>query len=434
MNQIEMIQSSIDYIEENLKTEITASELAQQAGFSVFHFYRLFQAETGMPIMQYILHRRLLNGIYEIAQGRKKIDVVQEYGFDTYAGFYKAFQREIGFTPASFLETYKVLKPYPIRLQREEYIMMTHKKIAEILKNWNLEKETIADVYYEGSGKRNENAYYIGDNHVLKVTANLGKLKKYLELTSAIEKVGLSTTTFVKTAQNEVYVKEGELYFYLTKRVEGRQILPGEMYQDDYKEKARFIGENLGQLHLALLQIEAAVEENNLVETVKEWALPKAKEVMELSQEFCAQYEETLVKLYDKLPKQIIHRDPNPGNIIRAEEKWGFIDFELSERNVRIYDPCYAATAILSESFTENSEKTLERWKAIYKNIIYGYDSVVKLTEKEYEAMPYVLLANQLVCVAWFSEQEKYRDIFETNKKMTKWLIDHFEELKIDNE
>lgn len=433
MNQIEMIQSSIDYIEENLKTEITASELADQAGFSVFHFYRLFQAETGMPIMQYILHRRLLNGIYEIAQGRKKINVAQEYGFDTYAGFYKAFQREIGFTPASFLENYNVLKPYPIRLKKEKHIMVTHKKIGEILRHWNLEKEAITDVYYEGSGNRNENAYYIGDKHVLKVTANLGKLKKYLELTSAIEKVGLSTATFVKTVQDEVYVKEGELYFYLTKRVKGRQILPGEMYQDDYKEKARFVGEIVGQLHLALMQIEAAVEENNLVETVKKWALPKAKEVMELSQEFCVQYEEKLAKLYEKLPKQIIHRDPNPGNIIRTEEKWGFIDFELSERNVRIYDPCYVATAILSESFVENNVNKLERWKEIYKNIIYGYDSVVKLTEEEYEAIPYVLLANQFVCVAWFSEQEKYRDIFETNKKMTKWLIEHLEELKFDN-
>ena len=85
MNQIELIQNCIDYIEENLKTEITAAELADRAGFSIFHFYRLFQAETGMPVMQYILKRRLLNAIYEIAQGRKKIDVAQEYGFDTYA-------------------------------------------------------------------------------------------------------------------------------------------------------------------------------------------------------------------------------------------------------------------------------------------------------------------------------------------------------------
>lgn len=32
----------------------------------------------------------------------------------------------------------------------------------------------------------------------------------------------------------------------------------------------------------------------------------------------------------------------------------GFIDFELSERNIRIFDPCYASTANLSESFDEN--------------------------------------------------------------------------------
>jgi len=434
VNQIEVIQSSIDYIEENLKAEITASELAEQAGFSMFHFYRLFQAETGMPIMQYILHRRLLNGIYEIAQGRKKIEVAQEYGFDTYAGFYKAFQREIGFTPASFLKNYKALKPYPIRLQKEEHIMVTHKKIAEILKCWNMENETITDVYYEGSGNRNENAYYIGERHVLKVTANLGKLKKHMELTAAIESVGLNTATLVNTSQDEVYVKEGELYFYLTKRVEGKQILAGELYQDDYKEKARFIGEIIGQLHLALKQVEAAVEENTLAETVKNWALPKTKEAMALSDSFCEEFERVFPELFEKLPRQIIHRDPNPGNILCSEDKWGFIDFELSERNVRIYDVCYAATAILSESFFADDETKLKKWVEIYKNIIWGYDSVAKLTEDEREAIPYMLLANQFVCVAWFSEQEKYLEIFKTNKKMTKWLIENFEELKIDNE
>ena len=52
------------------------------------------------------------------------------------------------------------------------------------------------------------------------------------------------------------------------------------------------------------------------------------------------------------------------------------------------------------------------------------------LTEEEQKAIPYVILANQFVCVAWFAEQDKYLEIFETNKKMTLWLIDRLDELK----
>ena len=34
------IQQSLDYIEENLKAEITAAELAEMARLSLFHYYR----------------------------------------------------------------------------------------------------------------------------------------------------------------------------------------------------------------------------------------------------------------------------------------------------------------------------------------------------------------------------------------------------------
>ena len=84
------------------------SELADQAGFSLFHYYRLFQQSTGLPVMQYILRRRLLHGIYAIKQGSSMIDASLRYGFDTYAGFYKAFCREFGATPSAFLESGRV--------------------------------------------------------------------------------------------------------------------------------------------------------------------------------------------------------------------------------------------------------------------------------------------------------------------------------------
>ena len=52
------------------------------------------------------------------------------------------------------------------------------------------------------------------------------------------------------------------------------------------------------------------------------------------------------------------------------------------------------------------------------------------MTREERNAIPYVVLANQFVCVAWFAEQDKYAEIFEINKRMTLWLIEKFEELK----
>lgn len=122
----------------------------------------------------------------------------------------------------------------------------------------------------------------------------------------------------------------------------------------------------------------------------------------------------------------MIHRDPNPGNIIYSDDLWGFIDFDLAERNVRIYDPCYAATAVLSESFGQNDDK----WLEVYRNIIYGYDSIMELSPEEYKAIPYVILANQFVCVASFSAYEKYNELCSKNIQMTRWLIDRIEDLK----
>ena len=80
----EIIRSSLDYIEHNLKTVIRAEELAKKASYSTFHFYRLFSSVMDSSISSYILKRRLDHALSEIADGRKAIDVVLEYGFDTY--------------------------------------------------------------------------------------------------------------------------------------------------------------------------------------------------------------------------------------------------------------------------------------------------------------------------------------------------------------
>lgn len=422
MDNRAIIQRSLDYIEENLQADITAAELAEMAGFSLFHYYRLFQQATGLPVMQYILRRRLLHGVYAMKRGSTGVDAALAYGFDTYPGFYRAFCREFGATPSEFIRFSRARRPWRIDLNKEETMTITSKKAAQILKNWNLEQETVTDVYDEGTGNRKENAYYVGEGYVLKHTTNLGKLKKHIEVSKALSGIGLLSAVPVLTAGGAEYLREGEGYFYLTRRLPGKQMASHRFGSGD----GRFVGEIIGQLHLALAQVEDCVTEADLLATVRDWALPKAREALGLSEGFCRAYLENFAKTYPVLPRQIIHRDPNPGNIICAEDQWGFIDFELSERNARIYDPCYAATAVLSETFAAENEG----WLEVYRQIIAGYDSVAHLTPQERQAIPLVILANQFVCVAWFAEQDKYREIFEINKKMTLWLIEKLEDLK----
>lgn len=309
--------------------------------------------------------------------------------------------------------------------------MMTHKKVTGILKKWGMENAVVSDIYYEGTGNRSENAFYIGEDYVLKFSANLGKLKNHIEISKELENVGLSAATPVKTLTGEEFIADDELFFCLTKRLVGEQIKPGEMYEGDAIGKARFVGEMIGQLDTALAKVEVLVEEANIFERVTGWAIPQLQGKLDLPEQMLADYTECFGKVYTKLPKQIIHRDPNPGNIIMAKDKWGFIDFELSERNVRIFDPCYAATAILSESFEEDDEEKLSKWIQIYRNILHGYDDVVHLTEAEKKAAPYVVLSNQLLALACFADKEKFREVYETNKRMTEWLISKLDNLKI---
>lgn len=424
-----IIQKTIDYIEDNLKTEITAKELSEMAGFSLFHFYRLFQNAVGMPVMQYITRRRLLHGLYAMHCGEKQVNAALDYGFDTQAGFYKACVREFGYTPTEFLAMGRNERPRRIILQKEEHKMVSHKTLKEVLRNWGLENEKLTDIVYAETGKTSESACYVGDSYIIKYAPKLENAEKHIALSQAVENTGLLTATPVKTTDGKYIVPRDSLYFYVTRRVPGEQVRANAMYLADYGPKARFIGEIIGQLSLALAQVDAAGNQANIYKSATEWAIPALADKMELPKAFVERYKREFGPLYESLPQQVIHRDPNPGNIILSEESWGILDFDLSERNIRIFDPCYAATAILSESYEDGNTEKMKQWIDIYQNILYGYHAVAKLSDNEWKAVPYVVITNQLLSTAWFAGQEKYVQLYETNREMTVWMLENFETL-----
>ena len=107
----DIIKESLGYIEDNLRTDIAAEELARLANYSLYHYYRLFSAAMGTSVAEYIKKRRLDHALAEIAAGRKAVDVVLEYGFDTYAGFYKAFTKMYGCSPRKYISIYHGHRP-----------------------------------------------------------------------------------------------------------------------------------------------------------------------------------------------------------------------------------------------------------------------------------------------------------------------------------
>lgn len=131
MSTIEFLQKALDYIEENLKTELLVSEISRIAGFSNYHFCHLFSDVVGMPVAAYITKRRIEHAIYEMSRSGKMIDIALLYGFDTHAGFYKAFRREFGCSPSKFLKLNTAKKPQAVNLYSTNRLILGHKTLED---------------------------------------------------------------------------------------------------------------------------------------------------------------------------------------------------------------------------------------------------------------------------------------------------------------
>lgn len=423
MNIREMIQQSLDYIENNLKAEITVDELCDMAGYSRVHYCRLFQHYTGLTLSEYITRRKLLNAVYEISKGSAKIDAALNYGFETYAGFYKAFKREFSCSPSEFIKAYKSEKPYKINILQEEHIMISKTKIQKLLENWNLQDESISNVYNENTGRQSDNAYYVGDDRGIKFTANLGSIKNNIRISKALAEVGLPAPEIVKTVNGDDYLQDGEIYFIMLKRIKGNHLKCEDIFADT--SLAYTIGENIAKLHKALKEFDDEdYNEVNIYDNAVK-ALPHIKDIFNLIPDFIYDYKYGFGKIFEALPRQIIHRDINPSNMIfDCGEFKGFIDFDLSEVNIRIFDICYCATAILSECFNDNVNKA--KWLEILNNLINGYNSIEPLSEYEQQAIPYTIYSIQIICIAYFTQYDKYEALAKTNIAMLKWIADVF--------
>jgi AraC family transcriptional regulator len=114
------------YIEAHLDEELDVKYLAKIAGYSHYHFCRIFKLNIGESVMSYTKRLRLKKASHEVRQGHKSmIEIALDAGYQTPTGFLKAFKKHFGRTPTAY-QSSKWMLPHKYR-----GIMMQNVEIVE---------------------------------------------------------------------------------------------------------------------------------------------------------------------------------------------------------------------------------------------------------------------------------------------------------------
>ncbi|MCX7749326.1 MAG: AraC family transcriptional regulator [Clostridia bacterium] len=103
MNYIEQLEKAILYIEERLSEDIKVEEVAGAAGYSYYHFHRIFEAVVGETVGNYLRTRRLTRAANDlIYTGKRILDIAVEYRFESQEAFNRAFKKRFKVTPGTY--------------------------------------------------------------------------------------------------------------------------------------------------------------------------------------------------------------------------------------------------------------------------------------------------------------------------------------------
>lgn len=157
MGYIDDVMRAVDGMEGRLTEPITLQEVAAWAGYSPYHFHRLFQALTGLTIGAYLRGRRLAEAATILAGSRKRVlDVALEYQFQSQEGFARAFARAYGMTPQEYRKSRLTAVPYPRPRITREVLVHLKEGISMNPKIVSKGKIRLVGMVYHGDNQKSE--------------------------------------------------------------------------------------------------------------------------------------------------------------------------------------------------------------------------------------------------------------------------------------
>lgn len=96
-----VVIDAMQYIQKNLKNEITVEAMARRVGYSKNHFAKLFHETVGQTFRDYVNMQRaeMAKDMIENDASRTIVDISFACGFESMATFYRAYEKRFGESP-----------------------------------------------------------------------------------------------------------------------------------------------------------------------------------------------------------------------------------------------------------------------------------------------------------------------------------------------
>ncbi|MFA0260818.1 helix-turn-helix transcriptional regulator, partial [Vibrio cyclitrophicus] len=97
------ISRVLAYIHTNLSSALSLEDIAKQSCWSRWQLQRVFQAETGLTVANYVRELKLSQAAEELLDGKERvIDVALGLGFNSEISFSRSFKQMFGVSPSQY--------------------------------------------------------------------------------------------------------------------------------------------------------------------------------------------------------------------------------------------------------------------------------------------------------------------------------------------
>jgi Ser/Thr protein kinase RdoA (MazF antagonist) len=241
-----------------------------------------------------------------------------------------------------------------------------------------------------------------------------------LDLLEHLAGAGLPVPRYIPTAAGQRYIVDAGKAFWLSRQ------LPGSHFEQFHGttgiEQVERLATPLGELH----RVFSSAPNPQRFPVLRDSGEDLIAQLLARATPFDVDRLQRLrgaIASVAVLPKQLIHRDYHRGNVLFTDQALvGILDFDLVHQGPRLFDVCYCASGVLSESFRETGY--VEYWLDVLEAIFRAYGRNASLSRQERSLAWSMLMTIELIVMRSCLEVQAL-DAALMNQGMLFWFEDH---------